>query len=160
MGSLAQLGVLDIAHIPPSYGWPALKDHWGLDDMAFCGRYDGLLYVRVNALGAYCQDLLPAYEPPPPEKRRLFTVLANREIDVCQSEALLSADRSMLEQCAVPVSDQVWRIDEDRLLRYLETGDLDDVVGYLTDNSVEPLPHLVEVFLSDVRRKLNAVVGV
>jgi len=159
MESLATLGVLDIAYIAPHYCWPDLKDHWGIDDMAFCGRYDGLLYVRLNALGAFCQDLLPSYKPPAPKKRRLFTVLANREIAVCQSGALPSADRSMLEQCAVPVSDQVWRIDEDRLLRYLETGDLDDVVGYLMDNSVEPLPHPVEVFLSDVRRKLNAVVG-
>ena len=47
--------------------WPELGDCWGVDDLSFCGRYDGLLYVRLNALGAYCLRITGAYEAAIPQ---------------------------------------------------------------------------------------------
>ena len=61
MESLATLGVLDVAYIYPHRLWPDLSGLWGTDDLYFCGRYDGLLYVRLNPLGAYALGFADHY---------------------------------------------------------------------------------------------------
>lgn len=58
--SLATLGLIDFAYTYPHSLWPELGDSWGIDELSFCGRYDGLLYVRLNALGAYCLGMANA----------------------------------------------------------------------------------------------------
>ena len=97
MESLATLGVVDIAYVYPQGLWPELSGSWGTDDLEFCGRYDGLLYVRLSSLGAYCLGVTEAYEPPAAEKRSLLKVLANRELAVSGGEELTPADRATLE---------------------------------------------------------------
>jgi hypothetical protein len=37
--------------------WPELRDSYGRDSHSFLGRYDGLLSVRLNALGAWCFEV-------------------------------------------------------------------------------------------------------
>lgn len=51
--SLGTLGLVDVAYVFPHYLWPDFRSEWGTDDDSFIGRYDGLLYVRLNRLGAY-----------------------------------------------------------------------------------------------------------
>ena len=58
--TLATLGLVDVAYVYPHYLWPELSGNWGIDDMDFCGRYDGLLYVRLNRSGR----LLPGRDGP------------------------------------------------------------------------------------------------
>jgi hypothetical protein len=62
MESLATLGIVDIAYVYPHSLWPEFGGSWGVDDLSFCGRYDGLLYLRLNPLGAYALGLTDRYE--------------------------------------------------------------------------------------------------
>ena len=40
---------------------------WGADDLEFLSRYDGLRYVRLTALRAYCLGLTESCTPSTPE---------------------------------------------------------------------------------------------
>jgi hypothetical protein len=54
---LATLGLIDVAYSLPYGARPDYTDHWGVDEFEFLSRYDGLRYLRLNDLGAYCLDL-------------------------------------------------------------------------------------------------------
>ncbi len=158
MESLATLGIVDIAYVYPQGLWPELDDSWGMDDLDFCGRYDGLLYVRLSSLGAYCLGIAEDYEPPAAEQRNLLKVLANRELAVSGSGPLSPADRASLELFARQTSDHLWSLDPRRILDYVESGGaIEDVTRFLTQNSGEAIPHTAEVFLNDLAGKLDAV---
>ena len=158
--SLATLGLIDIAFVYPHFLWPELGGGWGTDDMDFCGRYDGLLYVRVNPLGMYCLAVSDQYTPPAAQKRNLFTLLPNREIAVAGSQQLLPGDVSMLELFALKKSDHLWRIDRQLILDYLECGgSLDDISRFLAENATEEIPKTIRVLLDDLQAKADAVVN-
>lgn len=155
--SLATLGIVDVAYTYPHYLWPELGGNWGAEDMDYCGRYDGLLYVRLNALGQYVLGVANDYTPPPAEKRNLFTVLPNREIAVAGGEHLLPGDVSMLELFAQKRSDRVWRIDQRLILDYLdEGGSLDDILRFMTENAAD-IPETVRVLFDDLAAKKDAI---
>jgi hypothetical protein len=61
MESLATLGIIDIGYCYPHQLWPDLEGGWGTDEMNFCSRYDGLLYVQLDALGTYCLNVASDY---------------------------------------------------------------------------------------------------
>lgn len=160
METLATLGIVDIAYVYPHYLWPNLGGGWGTDDMDFCGRYDGLLYVRLNLLGAYCLGVTDHYEPPEMEKRRLFTVLPNRELALAGQEQPSTADTGMLELFAKQKSDRLWRLDQRQILAFVENGGtLDEIQHYLESNSAEDIPETVRVFFADIAAKTDIVVG-
>jgi hypothetical protein len=118
--SLATLGVLDAAFVYPHRIWPDLKDSLG-GDLPFCSRYDGLLYVRLNPLGAYALGVTEHYELHAETRPKLFRVLPN--LDLVLSAGLLNpADRATLELLAAPKSDMVWTLDSERMLTHVETG--------------------------------------
>jgi hypothetical protein len=48
---VATLGVIDVAYIPPTGSRNDFHDRWGTDDFTCLSRYDGLMYLRINALG-------------------------------------------------------------------------------------------------------------
>jgi hypothetical protein len=50
-----------------------LKDSLG-GDLPFCGRYDGLLYARLNPLGTYALGCAEGYEYRPEAEAKLFRV--------------------------------------------------------------------------------------
>jgi hypothetical protein len=161
MESLSTLGVVDIAYVYPQGLWPELSDSWGIDDMEFCGRYDGLLYVRLSALGAYCLGLAESYQPPAAERRSLLKVLPNRELAIHGGSELSPADRCTLELFAKQKGDHLWSLDPQSILDYIESGgSVEDVSRFLSQNADGEIPHTVEVFLSDLAGKLNAVQGV
>jgi hypothetical protein len=60
----ATLGMVDVAYIDPDHARDDYRDQWGTDDLSFLSRYDGLLYFRLNALGAYCLGLTDNYQAP------------------------------------------------------------------------------------------------
>ena len=160
MESLATLGVVDIAYVFPHGLWPELSNSWGNDDMAFCGRYDGLQYVRLSSLGAYCLGMTDSYEPPAAEQRSLLKVLANRELAVSGGAELTAADRATLELFAKQTGDHLWRLEPQCILDYVESGGaVEDVSRFLAQNTGEEIPHTVAVFLSDLAGKLDAVQG-
>jgi hypothetical protein len=156
MESLATLGVLDIAYVHPYDLWPEFGGHWGVDDLSFCGRYDGLLYVRLNPLGAYALRLTDSYELRLEEKPKLFHVLPNLEL-VLMNGPLNPADRATLELVAASKADLVWTLDAERMLTHVETGGaFRELRDFLEANAAEALPENVIVFLGELQKKLGA----
>lgn len=146
----ATLGVIDVAHVPPSGAREDFGELWGAGGLAFLSRYDGLSYVRLTPLGAYCLGLAGEYDPPPLDPRGVLSVLSTFEI-VALQEALSAADRIVLDRYADRTSDRVWRLTPERLLAALDAGgSLDELSEYLAASSTTPLPRPVVRLLGDL----------
>ena len=48
----ATMGAIDVAYTDPAGARDDYRDLWGADHFAWLSRYDGLVAVRVNELGA------------------------------------------------------------------------------------------------------------
>jgi len=157
MESLATLGVVDIAYVYPHHEWPDLRDNWGRDSHAFCGRYDGLRYVRLTALGAFCLRATDSYLPHTEDAPKLFRVLPNLEI-AAVGEGVGPGDRLALDAYAVRVSDHVWRLETDRCLEIAQGGrSVAEIREFLSARNEGPLPTTVDRFLDDVERRCRRV---
>jgi len=153
--SLATLGVLDAGLVYPHQLWPDLHDSLN-GDLPFCGRYDGLLYVRLNPLGAYALGFSDHYDLRAEARPKLFRVLPNLDV-VLANGPLNPADRATLELLAAPKSDMVWTLDAERMLTHVETGGaFRELRDFLEANAAEGLPENVQVFLADLESKLGA----
>ena len=156
--SLGTLGLIDVAYVFPHYLWPEFRDYRGGDDNSFCGRYDGLLYVRLNRLGAYCLGLTEEYEPEPAQQGGTIRVLPNMEIAVIFQDTLPSTVTHMLDSIANQASDFIWKIDKEKILLYLESGGQPKhVIEFLNSSSPEPIPDNVKTFLDDLGRRAKGV---
>jgi hypothetical protein len=154
--SLATLGLVDIAFVYPHGEWPDLKDNWGRDSHSFCGRYDGLRYVRLTGLGAYCLGATDAYSLSTVDAPKLFRVLPNLEI-VLTNGHLDPANRALLELLAEPRGDVVWALDGERMLTHVETGgSFGELKQFLEVNAAESLPENVHVWLREIESRLGA----
>jgi hypothetical protein len=155
METLATLGLVDIAYVFPHRCWPDLYGSLN-GDLAFCGRYDGLLYVRINALGGCALGLTSLAEYRPPARPRLFQVLPNLDL-VLTGPDLSAADRAGLERVAIPQNETVWKLDSERILSHLETGGtIASVRSYLEDNALAGLPDEATVLLDGLETRLTA----
>ncbi|MBN1979808.1 MAG: helicase-associated domain-containing protein [Anaerolineae bacterium] len=144
----ATLGLVDVAYIHPSGARSDYGRMWGTDDLDCLSRYDGLLYLRVNGLGAWCLGLTQEYTPSPLEKREALKVLPTMEI--VATETLPPGDTLILEQFAEQTSDAVWRIDQARLLEAVEQGHATDrMEAFLRARSDSEIPDNVRVFFRE-----------
>jgi hypothetical protein len=158
--SMATLGLIDVAYVYPHSLWPEFRGSWGIDSLSFCGRYDGLLYVRLNALGKHCLESGGSYELPVQPGAQVLRVLPNREVTLLGSGQLSPADRHVLELFAAPKTEFVWELDATRILSSVESGgSLDDVLRFLESNCSWPIPETVRTMLADLARAAGAVAG-
>jgi hypothetical protein len=149
----ATLGMIDIAHVPPADARDDFRRIWGGEGLEFLSRYDGLRYVRLTPLGAYCLGIAESYEPPRFELRPALKVLATLEV-VSTEESLSAADRIVLERYADQASDRVWRLTAERLLCALEGGgSLVELSDFLAARSDGPLPSSVVRLLDDIEER-------
>jgi hypothetical protein len=95
----ATLGLIDVAHVPPAAARDDFRQIWGTDDLEFLSRYDGLSYIRVTRLGAYCLGAVDEYVSPAVELRGVLSVLPTFEI-VATDESLSPGDRVILDRYA------------------------------------------------------------
>jgi hypothetical protein len=153
----ATLGLVDVAYVHPAGVRRDFREMWGTDDLDFLSRYDGLLYFRVNALGAYCLGLAASYVPGAMEARATLTVLPSLQINV--SGGALSADEKLLlETWAAEESASVWRLDRDRALTALEGGhQIAELREFLSARDEQPLPETVEGFIRQTDRHARAL---
>ncbi len=153
----ATLGVIDVALIPPAgarYNYGGL---WGTDELVYFSRYDGLMYFRITALGAYCLGAETEYQPAPVETKPVLSVLPNLEITAIGAE-LDQGDRIALDTYATQVSDLVWRLDQAKLLGAVEEGrPIDEVREFLTARSNVAIPDTVTRLLDDVAERSTKV---
>lgn len=149
----ATLGLIDVAHVPPAQAREDFRALWGADDLEFLSRYDGLSYVRLTPLGAYCLGVTEEYEPPRLDPRRALSVLSTFEV-VATQEAVGAADRIVLDRYADGDSERVWRLTPERLLAALDAGgSLDELSEFLSARSITPLPQPVTRLLEDLARR-------
>jgi len=120
MESFATLGLVDIAYTSPHGIWPEFEDSYGRDEHEFLGRYDGLTAMRITALGAYCLGSSEIYSTPISSESPALHVLPNYEITALATPS--PGTLSTLELLAVKVSDAVWKLDPETILRSVESG--------------------------------------
>lgn len=150
----ATLGVVDVAYVPPQNVRSDYRSRWGADDLTCLSRYDGLLYVRINPLGAWLLGKADEYRPPAPTRSDRIRVLPN--LDVIAARGLPAADRLALERFAEPSSEGVWRLSASRVLATVEKGgSVDELEQFLTSRTTVDLPPLVDQFLADLRSKVD-----
>jgi hypothetical protein len=154
----ATLGLIDVAYVPPAGARPDYADLWGADHHDYLSRYDGLEYLRVTALGAWCLGITDTYEPPRFVTAPVFTILANLELALIGAP-LGYADRLVLERYAEQTADRVWRLDRERLLAAVEQGDsVAGVREFLTARAAAPIPTAVATLLDDVAQRAERLV--
>ncbi len=150
---VATLGLIDVAYLVPQGARDDYQDHWGTDDLSCLSRYDGLLYVRINSLGAWCLDLTEAFEALPVTVVDVIRVLPNLDV-VVTKPPLPAADRLLLDRFAESQSEGVWKLTPAKALSILEEGvSLDALEEFLKTHTSEALPHTVEVFFQDQRNR-------
>ena len=127
----ATLGLIDVAYMSPQGVRNDFRDRWGTDDLSCLSRYDGLLYLRINPLGAWCLGLAERYETPPPSVVDVLQVLPNLEI-VVTKPPLPASDRLVLDRFAEAGSEGVWKLTAAKLQAVLEEGgSLDELEEFL-----------------------------
>ena len=149
----ATAGLVDIATISPidvpgDYG--AL---WAAEDLDFLSRYDGLVAIRINALGAYCLGIATEYSPPARTQLTCLRILPNRDIVIVRPP-LPAGDALLLEMFAARSSEVVWRLDQAKALGAMENGHaIADFRSMLTERNEGALPEMVTRFLDEMEER-------
>ena len=129
----------------------------GLGRPGFLSQYDGLVYFRLNPLGAYCLDLTDKYTPGEIESRVSLAALPSLQINVTGGE--LSPDETLLfETYAEKESDKVWRLNREKALAAVESGNqIKELREFLQARDEQPLPETVEGFIVTTERQARAL---
>jgi hypothetical protein len=152
----ATMGLIDVAYIHPAGARDDYRELWGTDDLDYFSRYDGLWYLRINNLGAWCLGLTEAYVPSEPEVSQALKVLPN--LEVVATESIAPGDALILEQFAEQTADMVWKIQSSRLLQALEGGyTVGALETFLTTKSGGALPDNVAVFFKDMADRASCL---
>jgi hypothetical protein len=123
----------------------------------FLSRYDGLLYFRLNPLGAYCLGLTDHYAPSRVEARAALTVLPSLQINIA-GKALSPDEALLLETWAERESGEIWRLDRDKSLSAVEGGhQIVELREFLQSRDEQPLPETVEDFIVTTERQARAL---
>jgi hypothetical protein len=153
----ATLGMVDVAYVNPAGVRRDYRKMWGTEDLEYLSRYDGLIYVRLNPLGAYGLGLTNTYEPGQIEARAQLTVLPSLQINV--SGGALSPDEALLlETYAGKEADTVWRLDREKAIAAVESGHhIAELREFLQTRDEQPLPETVESFVATTERRAQAL---
>lgn len=153
----ATIGLIDVAFIPPAGARHDYKELWGVDDYEFFSRYDGLMYIRLNNLGAYCLGLTDVYDAPQVAVKSRISVLPDLSLRIA-GEPLAADERLFLSNFAEPESETVWRLDRGLTIAALEGGQKIEVLReFLQKRDEQELPEIVEAFLRATERRAAAL---
>ena len=153
----ATLGLIDIAYVRPENARLDFTRLSNADSLAYLSRYDGLIYFRVNPLGAYCLDLAPSYTPTRPEVQARLSVYPDGRIQ--SAHGSLGHDEVLLLETFAKTEDAgVWRLDRARIVRAIEDGrNLDELRDFFADRDEQELPEPVEGLLRQTERAARAL---
>jgi hypothetical protein len=153
----ATLGMVDVAYIPPRDAKADYHDLWGTDDLEFFSRYDGLVYLRLTTLGAYCLQLSDVYEPARSLPVTPLTVLPDLTIRL-SGGTLQPTAAVLLESWSVQESERCWRLDLGKAVRATASGrSTSELRELLEAADDQPLPERVEGFLVKAERHGQAL---
>ncbi|OIN11121.1 hypothetical protein [Oceanisphaera psychrotolerans] len=153
----ATLGLIDVVLAPPQQPEPDYDYMWGADDLECLSRYDGLLYVRLNALGAYCLGLTRDYEDPSASQRTPLTMKKGYRLHF--SEPPSDAELLLIEGYADAAGEHGWRLSEEKMLTLLENGgSLTPLRDFIAKRDPQPfLPEDSEQLLASCEANARAV---
>ena len=153
----ATLGMIDVAYTDPHGARPDFTRLSGTDDLEFLSRYDGLRYVRLTALGAYCLSLTESYTPSTPEVGASLTVFPDLRVQVAGAPPT-AAEALLLETYATAEAEGLWRLDHSRTVRAVEGGhQVAELRAFLTSRDDQDLPETVEGFLRNTEQRARAL---
>jgi len=154
----ATLGLVDVAYIRPAGARRDYRTMWGTDELPYFSRYDGLIYARINMLGAYCLGTTSTDAPPPGiEQKPVLRVRPNLEVAAI-GDGVEHADRLALDAYAVRASDLVWELRAEKLLSAIEEGrSVPEIHEFLAARSGAALPDTVVRLLEDVSERSGKV---
>jgi hypothetical protein len=156
---LATLGMIDVAYTTPYHARPDYAGIWGTDEFLFLSRYDGLRYVRLNALGAYCLGIAKAYRPTLAAKPPLLAV--DGDLGLTLLRASEPAEGLLLERIATPLSSDLWRLDPDLVLRHsADAEERGRIRDFLETSSSTELPAQVREMLDSVGERATALADI
>jgi len=151
----ATLGLIDIVYMHPTGALSDYRDLWGTDDLDFFSRYDGLVYFRINPLGAYCIGTATEYTAVDVPVERSLRVLPNHDIVVVQPP-LAPSHSLILSTYASQTSVGVWRLEQSKLLSAVDQGhSIDQLRLLLRDLAVGEMPDAVSRLLNETEQRCN-----
>lgn len=155
MEYLAAIGAVDIIYTHPE--WQTFPgDAYIYDDDSY-SRYDGLLYFRINPLGAYLFGQADGYESSQPAERALFSVAADGSITLLGAGGLNAAQQAQLGQCTDVVGTG-YQLSVSKLLAVLESSaDLEIQRSFLQQYNRGPLPAEVVALLDKIEADSKAL---
>ncbi|MEW6488528.1 MAG: hypothetical protein AB1578_11530 [Thermodesulfobacteriota bacterium] len=146
----ATLGLVDLSFTSPSYAREDYRGLWGVDDLSFLSRYDGLACLRLNALGAHLLGVAEGYEPAAPEPRSGLKVLPNLEV-VASAGRFDAGDEALLSVFCARRSEAVFCLDRAVALAAAEKGHrAEELATFLGQASSSGLPDTARAFLDDL----------
>ncbi len=149
----ATLGLIDVAYVAPGDGRDDFYGHWGADDSSSFSRYDGLKYIRLNALGVWCLGVAAEYQAEVATSGGSWRVLPNLEI-VSGDARPEAADALFLDRIAERTSEAVWRLDRDKILVRVEEGlPLGEIAAFLEKHAQGALPGTVQALVDDMEQR-------
>jgi hypothetical protein len=117
---LATLGMIDVAYVLPYGMRDDYRSLWGADGLSLFSRYDGLLYFRLNPLGAWCLDLCDEYRAVESPKAPLLTVSEDLHIGLVRAGE--PGELLLLDRYAERISEQAWLLTPESILGAMGQG--------------------------------------
>ncbi|MBS2009888.1 MAG: hypothetical protein JST01_22755 [Cyanobacteria bacterium SZAS TMP-1] len=155
----ATLGLVDVAFVLPQEVKSNFDDLWGTDNLKYLSRYDGLLYFRLNALGAYCLGLTNDYEASATEAVKL-SVIPSMQISILEDSVSPQA-ALLLDAYAERESPKTWRLAKHKALAAIEEGhQISQLHDFLKAGDEQPLPETVEAFIRNADKGARALKNV
>lgn len=156
----APLGMIDVAYVPPHEARNDWGGLWGVDEMSFLSRYDGLMYFRLTELGAYCLGLRSEYTPRHAPTALRLSVLPSLRVRVLGGQPS-PAQVLLLDTWASRIDAVDWQLDRVKALAAVEKGhDIGALEALLQAGDDQLLPESVEAFLKSVRQQGRALKSV
>jgi hypothetical protein len=158
------LGLFDLAYRDPEDARDDYRENWGSDCLPALSRYDGLLAVRMNALGAYVFGHASGYTPgdpgpaglPEPGESAPLKVLATH--DVVATGEISAAQALVLEAFACRTSERVWTVGLPSVLGAVAAGrHPDELHTFLREHSATEIPSTMLRIFEDAAARARAL---
>lgn len=152
----ATLGLIDVAYIHPEHADCDYAELWGIDDLNYLSRYDGLLYFRITELGAYCLGVTASYVQKELISKAQLSVLPNLHIK--SSGELEFGQVQLLALYTDKISDTQWRFNPDKMITAVESGhEIAELEKFLSNSDEQILPETVESLIRKVERQASSL---
>lgn len=146
----ATLGLLDVAYIDPARARDDFRECWGTGDLDFLCHCDGLISVRINALGAYVLGHTDTFAAA--EETRTGYAIDGRDVVLVHGEReILPGQALYLDTIGDRQETDRWRLSVSSLMSAINSGrNLAEIRTTLAETSTTGLSPEVELLFREV----------